>query len=702
MAKNDFTAQAGISLEQWQKDIANMDASMLKMEARSQSLEKNLEKVGSALKQGAAAAALVTLGNALANGAQGATAMTAAMQKLDTTGYGATAESAEKFGNSATQGMREALGAVGSIISKVPVLGQVWDLATAHWTNTANFEVAQRDTQKMINLSATGVEGLSAKYMQLTERRKAVYDSNVFAVKGGSDLKDQELWKIDQERARVAYQISAAVKDNLIASNSLLSGSEKATKIKQAELATAKEIADIENAGKDAAGNTSNDMANTIALQKKGAKLKLEAQKQGINAEEEIAKIEDQKNRDSLTNRAGGSKADEAEIAYKAAIKEHEIAKKLTVEAERAAKTKKQAAAATAFEARAEFDMANLDHGLARDTAKLRLDGVEGQVEGAMMAVTAAKDQEIIAQTLTAEAARAAKTKRELAYAELSVQQRNMSLSQIQTTQSEDDVEARKELYTLELNSAKNAQKAAESRRDLHKVGSQQFRQEQIAVDLAIHRQEMAIFALANSKMELANAINLTEVQMSGTARVAAIEQNRVQFANQIAKALHDGDNALAKQLGKQQAMNDLQAEANELLKTPAQKAKEAKERRKNEAALRVAAAQDKTRREAMDAEDAKLEKDNMLADRRGMRGQKMFKGEEADAENARRAADGLPLVEIINRGGTRSGTRGSEATRKAIKDAAERNAPKNVNAAQNQANEFIAKTLIVTAVKSR
>ena len=134
-------------------------------------------------------------------------------------------------------------------------------------------------------------------------------------------------------------------------------------------------------------------------------------------------------------------------------------------------------------------------------------------------------------------------------------------------------------------------------------------------------------------------------------------------------------------------------------MKTPAQKAKEAKERRKNEAALRVAAAQDKTRREAMDAEDAKLKKDNMLA---GRLGQKMFKGEEADAENARRAAAGLPPLETINRGGTRSGTRGSESTRKAIKDAAERNAPKNVKAAQNQANEFIAKTLIVTAVKSR
>ena len=680
MAKNDFTAQAGISLEQWKKDIANMDSSMMKMEARSQSLEKNLEKVGSALKQGAAAAALVTLGNALANGAQGATAMTAAMQKLDTTGYGATAESAEKFGNSATQGMREALGAVGSIISKVPVLGQVWDLATAHWTNTANFEVGVRDTQKLINLSATGVEGLSAKYMQLSERRKAVYDSNVFAVKGGSDLKDQELWKIDQERARVAYQISAAVKDNLIASNSLLSGSEKATKIKQAELATAKEIADIENAGKDAAGNTSNDMANAIAVQKKGAKLKLEAQKQGIEAEEEIAKIEDKKNRDSLTNRAGGSKADEAEIAYQAAIKEHEVAKKLTVEAERAAKTKKQAAAATAFEARAEFDMSNLDHELARDTAKLRLDGVEGQVEGAMLAVTSAKEQEEIANTLTAEAARAAKTKRELAYAELSVQQRNMTLSQIQTTQSEDDVKARNEIYTLELNSAKNAQKAAAAERDLHKAGSEAFRKGQVAVDLAKRREEVALFALANSKMEIANAINLTEIQMSGTARVAAIEQNRVQFANQIAKALHDGDNALAKQLGKQQAINDLQVEANELLKSPAQKAKEAKEQRKNEVALRVAAAQDKAR-----GEGAARDKEKFIAD------------------NAMRVAHGLaPLPMPEHFGPVRAGDRGSRATRKAIQDAAERNAPKNVGAAQNQINEFVAKTLIVTAVKSK
>jgi hypothetical protein len=701
MAKNDFTAQAGISLEQWKKDIANMDASMLKMEARSQSLEKNLEKVGSALKQGAAAAALVTLGNALANGAQGATAMTAAMQKLDTTGYGATAESAEKFGNSATQGMREALGAVGSIISKVPVLGQVWDLATAHWTNTANFEVAVRDTQKLINMSATGVEGLSAKYMQLTERRKAVYDSNVFAVKGGSDLKDQELWKIDQERARVASQISAAVKDNLIASNSLLSGSEKATKIKQAELATAKEIADLENAGKDAAGNTSNDMANAIALQKKGARLKLEAQKQGIEAEEEIAKIEDQKNRDSIKNRAGGSKADEAEIAYKAAIKEHEIAKKLTVEAERAAKTKKQAAAATAFEARAEFDMSNLDHGLARDTAKLRLDGVEGQVEGAMLAVTSAKEQEVIAQTLTAEAARAAKTKRELAYAELSVQQRNMSLSQIQTTQSEDDADARKEIYTLELNSAKNAQKAAEAKRDLFKVGSIAFRQAQVEVDLAKRREEVALFALANQKMEIANAINLTEVQMSGTARVAAIEQNRVQFANQIAKALHEGHEALANQLGKQQAINDLQVEANELLKTPAQKAKEAREQRKNEAALRVAAAQDKARGAAMAEEDKKLADDNRIARAHGM-AEKMFKGEDADAINKERVAKGLPPLETISRGGTRSGTRGSEATRKAIADAAERNAPKNVAAAKNEINEFKAQTLIVTQIKSK
>jgi hypothetical protein len=180
--------------------------------------------------------------------------------------------------------------------------------------------------------------------------------------------------------------------------------------------------------------------------------------------------------------------------------------------------------------------------------------------------------------------------------------------------------------------------------------------------------------------MEIANAINLTEIQMSGTARVAAIEQNRVQFANQIAKALHDGDNALAKQLGKQQAINDLQVEANELLKSPAQKAKEAKEQRKNEVALRVAAAQDKAR-----GEGAARDKEKFIAD------------------NAMRVAHGLaPLPMPEHFGPVRAGDRGSRATRKAIQDAAERNAPKNVGAAQNQINEFVAKTLIVTAVKSK
>lgn len=323
---------------------------------------------------------------------------------------------------------------------------------------------------------------------------------------------------------------------------------------------------------------------------------------------------------------------------------------------------------------------AESEHDLARSTAKLRLDGVEGQVQGAREALDTAKKQEDVAKGVTAEIARAAKTKTALAYAELDVQERNMRLSQIQTTQSEDDADARKEIYTLELNSARNAEKAAMAKRDLFKVGTIAFRQAQVEVDLARHREDVALFALANQKMEIANAINLTEVQMSGTARVAAIEQNRVQFANQIAKALHDGDKALANQLGKQQAINELQIEANELLKSPAQKAKEAKEQRKNEAALRVAAAQDKAR-----GEGAARDKEKFMAD------------------NAMRVAHGLaPLPMPEHFGPVRAGDRGSRATRKAIEDAAARNAPKNVGAAQNQINEFVAKTLIVTAVKSR
>jgi|694.fasta_scaffold36062_4 hypothetical protein len=607
MAKNDFTAQAGISLEQWKKDIATMTESMGQVAKASEKTSGILSRIAN-------------------------TAIISGAIKLFT-----------DFGSALLQTGRKA----GQIDSEFTALyGHINAAGDAGLSTGDKIKAALLQVPKLVGLKNFATKELEDMYeiASVIDEQNGSYDQMIAKIAKLSNLRSTETAKPQSEQRDTNLErINGA-----IAMTSMLA---------------AKSMDKISNAQKDISAG-------------QGKRLKdLELEN---NYKSKLSQL------DASMKDAAGNRSQEQQKAYGAAVTlaktEYDLAKRQNELQEVTAES---------------------EHDLARSTAKLRLDGVEGQVQGAREALDTAKKQEDVAKGVTAETARAAKTKTALAYAELDVQERNMSLSQIQTTQSEDDADARKEIYTLELNSAKNAQKAAEAKRDLFKVGSIAFRQAQVEVDLAKRREEVALFALANSKMEIANAINLTEVQMSGTARVAAIEQNRVQFANQIAKALHEGDEELANQLGKQQAINDLQAEANELLKSPAQKAKEAKEQRKNEAALRVAAARDKMRGAAMAEEDKKLADDNRIAKAHGM-AEKMFKGEDADAINKERADKGLPPLETINRGGTRSGTRGSEATRKAIKDAAERNAPKNVGAAQNQINEFVAKTLIVTAVKSK
>ena len=607
MAKNDFTAQAGISLEQWKKDIATMTESMGQVAKASEKTSGILSRIANTAIISGAIKLFTDFGSALLQTGRKAGQIDSEFTAL----YGHI-NAAGDAGLSTADKIKAAL-------LQVPKLVGLKNFATKELEDM--YEIAS-----VIDEQNGGYDQMIAKIAKLNNLRSTE------TAKPQSEQRDTNLDRINGAIAMTSMLAAKSMNKISDAQKDISAGQGKRLKDLELENNYKSKLSQLDASMKDAAGNRSQE------------------QQKAYNAAVTLAKTE-----------------------YDLGKRQNEL-QEVTAESE---------------------------HDLARSTAKLRLDGAEGQVQGAREALDAAKKQEDVAKGVTAETARAAKTKTALAYAELDVQERNMRLSQIQTAQSEDDVAARNELYTLELNSAKNAQKAAADKRDLFKVGSIAFRQAQVEVDIAKRREEVAIFALANSKMEIANAINLTEVQMSGTARVAAIEQNRVQFANQIAKALHDGDKALANQLGKQQAMNDLQAEANEILKTPAQKRKEAKERQKNEAALRVAAAQDKERGAAMDAEDKKLADDNLIAAQHGM-AQKMFKGEDADAVNAERAAKGLPPLETINRGGTRSGTRGSEATRKAIKDAAERNAPKNVNAAQNQANEFIAKTLIVTAVKSR
>jgi hypothetical protein len=607
MAKNDFTAQAGISLEQWKKDIATMTESMGQVAKASEKTSGILSRIANTAIVTGAIKLFTDFGSALLQTGRKAGQIDSEFTAL----YGHI-NAAGDAGLSMGDKIKAAL-------LQVPKLVGLKNFATKELEDM--YEIAS-----VIDEQNGGYDQMIAKIAKLNNLRSTEM------AKPQSDQRDTNLDRINSAIALTSKMAADSMNKISGAQKDISAGQGKRLKDLELENNYKNKLSQLDASMKDAAGNRSQE------------------QQKAYDAAVTLAKTE-----------------------YDLGKRQNEL-QEVTAESE---------------------------HDLARSTAKLRLDGVEGQVQGAREALDTAKKQEDVAKGVTAETARAAKTKTALAYAELDVQERNQTLSQIQTTQSEDDADARKELYTLELNSARNAEKAAMAKRDLFKVGTIAFRQAQVEVDLARHREDVALFALANSKMQIANAINLTEVQMSGTARVAAIEQNRVQFANQIAKALHEGDEELAKQLGKQQAINDLQVEANELLKSPAQKAKEAKEQRKNEAALRVAAARDKQRGAAMAEEDKKLADDNRIAKAHGM-AEKMFKGEDADAINKERVAKGLPPLETISRGGTRSGTRGSEATRKAIQDAAERNAPKNVGAAQNQINEFVAKTLIVTAVKSK
>jgi hypothetical protein len=586
MPKNDFTAQAGISLEQWKKDIATMTESMGQVAKASEKTSGILSRIANTAIISGAIKLFTDFGSALLQTGRKAGQIDSEFTAL----YGHI-NAAGDVGLSTGDKIKAAL-------LQVPKLVGLKNFATKELEDM--YEIAS-----VIDEQNGSYDQMIAKIAKLNNLRSTE------TAKPQSEQRDTNLERINGAIALTSKMAADSMNKISGAQKDISAGQGKRLKDLELENNYKSKLSQLDASMKDAAGNRSQE------------------QQKAYDAAVTLAKTE-----------------------YDLGKRQNEL-QEVTAESE---------------------------HDLARSTAKLRLDGVEGQVQGAREALDTAKKQEDVAKGVTAEIARAAKTKTALAYAELDVQERNMRLSQIQTTQSEDDADARKEIYTLELNSARNAEKAAMAKRDLFKVGTIAFRQAQVEVDLARHREDVALFALANQKMEIANAINLTEVQMSGTARVAAIEQNRVQFANQIAKALHDGDKALANQLGKQQAINELQIEANELLKSPAQKAKEAKEQRKNEAALRVAAAQDKAR-----GEGAARDKEKFMAD------------------NAMRVAHGLaPLPMPEHFGPVRAGDRGSRATRKAIEDAAARNAPKNVGAAQNQINEFVAKTLIVTAVKSR
>jgi hypothetical protein len=167
---------------------------------------------------------------------------------------------------------------------------------------------------------------------------------------------------------------------------------------------------------------------------------------------------------------------------------------------------------------------------------------------------------------------------------------------------------------------------------------------------------------------------------MTASERVAKLAENEANYQQRITEALRNQDSAMANRLSKEKAMNALQIEADELLKSPKQKADEAKEQRKKNKALDIATAQKKARDEAAAREKAKFMADNAL-----------------------RVAHGFaPLPMPDHFGPVRAGDALGAATRKKIDDAVNRDAiPIKPGEKKADVAEMKVVNLIVTALKS-
>jgi len=83
------------------------------------------------------------------------------------------------------------------------------------------------------------------------------------------------------------------------------------------------------------------------------------------------------------------------------------------------------------------------------------------------------------------------------------------------------------------------------------------------------------------------------KAQAAGNKKLSALAQIRAQFELQIADAIRQGNGARAKELAMQQAMAELQAKADDFLKTPQERQKEKKDQQERNRGLRGAAARE-------------------------------------------------------------------------------------------------------------
>lgn len=822
MPKNDFTATAGITLEQWQKDIASMDGSISKIEARSAQLESKLGKVGSALKGGAVLAALGSFGDALAKGGADASEMTSAMKALDKEGFGS---GPEKHLHKYTSGLLDVAGAVDSTISSIPILGKVWNTITAPITATAKYTALMRETDVLINTQAEGTQNLSAKYKALSEQRAKVFGKSTMFVFQGDDKKADKLKNLDAERARTAEKYISYVEREKIAGNAILAGSQKESDLMRLRVDREKELTKLREEAKDKHGDVSPDRQRALNAAEKAVQQTYAANKSEIEAHEKIRKIDIQGALKTAETRYDGLKgaADAAAIALDVAEKEEAASQGLTEEAKEQAAVKKAEAFANKQIADRSLAVAKIQNTYDADLIEARQDGLGVEIKAADAAIKAAKAKQLsfTAGTTESDAAineeASARVAKRDAESKFRLEQQNLGIAMQVASIRDDSVEKeRVEIalrkasiaseLTQNISGEKRAQLIAEQAAIAEREWKNQTAQSQYRIDkggltiagevadlrddsvakqikstdaqIALLEKEskqgnrtpmeklkietdikklkeqqwnnelahinkihavvqanaqagqgigaragrevnLKILADEEKKLEdLKNArrpageiaaqkaivnqkqrgveqdrhgvdlaleamdiqIRTAGIKMTASERVARLAENEANYQQKIAQALRDQDSAMANRLSKEKAMKALQIEADELLKSPKQKADEAKEQRKKNQALATAAARKKARDEAAAREKAKFMADNAL-----------------------RVAHGFaPLPMPDHFGPVRAGDALGEAARQKILDAANREAiPIKPGEKKADVAEMKVVNLIVKALKS-
>lgn len=235
-----------------------------------------------------AGGALLNFAHTLLTSGRNASELTKKLEELDMAAY------ADKFtdADKAARGFRGTMRDIAGTISSIPVIGQIFDIATASVKQGADALDSYRKTRKELNREVAGSTEMLAKLKSLEEERAKIREEEAKAgslverakvaigglfMKGGDaeairKQHDQatgraiNLMRIEKERAALVEQIANAFDLEAKARSAVISGSEKESELSAIELNRQERIAALKEQVKNKFGNKSEEGERVLAM----------------------------------------------------------------------------------------------------------------------------------------------------------------------------------------------------------------------------------------------------------------------------------------------------------------------------------------------------------------------------------------------------------------------------------------------------